>query len=79
MTAEGQKVIVDDITDLEAVAESLDLPRKCFIVFSPKEQSIQDLRFNHFCVKEKFYEDCFWCLFKGKFDFRANSKYFVGV
>ena len=79
MTAEGQNVIVDDITDLESVAESLDLPRKCFIVFCSKVQSIQDIRFNHFCVKERFYEDCFWCLSKGKFDFRPYSKYFVGV
>ena len=41
MTTEGQKVIVDDAAALEALVHKIKLPRKCFIVFGPKELRIQ--------------------------------------
>ena len=41
MTTDGQKVVVNDRAALAAMAQSLQLPIKCFVVFSPKEFRIQ--------------------------------------
>ena len=43
MTTEGQKVVVEDRAALEAIAQAIKLPRKCFVVFSPKEHRIQKI------------------------------------
>ena len=54
MTTEGQKVVVKDRAALEAIAQAIKLPRKCFVVFSPKEHSIQEIGLDDFLCLNKF-------------------------
>ena len=47
MTNDGQKVVVNNRAALTAMAHSLRLPSKCFVVFSPKEFRIQEISFRN--------------------------------
>ena len=54
MTTEGQKVVVEDRAALEAIAQAIKLPRKCFVVFSPKEHRIQEISLKDYLYFNKF-------------------------
>ena len=57
MTTDGQKVVVNDRAALATMAQSLQLPIKCFVVFSPKEFRIQIISFkNIFFIYTIFYK-----------------------
>ena len=54
MTTDGQKVVVNDRAALAAMAQSLQLPIKCFVVFSPKEFRIQIISLKIFSLYTQF-------------------------